>query len=151
MSSWFHGIKRYLWSEHSTPYHAPPDALSASQAHRELLAYAVFLGSVFAITGVGGLAALLRAPDAMAAIWTGYSVVMLAACTVLPTVQSRLAAWLVMLAPACLVGLAALSGFAANSGGVDKLVVGVVALLFVRYGWRVVRIVYHRTGTRQTT
>ncbi len=131
MSSWFHGIKRYLWSEHSTPYHAPPDALSASQAHRELLAYAVFLGSVFAITGVGGLAALLRAPDTMAAIWTGYSVV--------------------MLAPAGLVGLAALSGFAANSGGVDKLVVGVVALLFARYGWRVVRIVYHRTAPRQTT
>ncbi len=151
MSSWFHGIKRYLWSEHSTPYHAPPQALTASQAHRELLAYSLFLGSVFAVTGVGGLAALLRAPDAMAAVWTGYSVVMLAACSVLPTVQSRLAAWLVMLAPAGLVGLAALSGFAAASGGIDKLIVGLVALLFVRYGWRVVCIVYHQTAPRPDT
>ena len=46
MSSWFYGVKRYIWHEEKTPFHLSPSEMNKKQAHNELFLFASFEGVI---------------------------------------------------------------------------------------------------------
>jgi len=144
--NWFANVGKYLWSREATPYFTAPEAMTEVQARHEVFAYAVLLGSVFAIVGIGGVVAAFRNPAPAPLLWAATCAVVLWACAALPRLRGTLAAWIVATAPAVLLVQFALSGFSPQSTGADQVLLVIIILVLLRYGWRIVRIARYQTG-----
>ena len=144
--NWFANVGKYLWSRETTPYFTAPKAMTRVQARHEVFAYAVLLGSIFAIVGVAGAIAAIQNPAPVTLLWTGVCAVVLWGCFLLPRLRGMVAAWIVAAAPAALLILFALSGFGPQSTRADQVLLVVIVLILLRYGWRIVRIVRHQCG-----
>ena len=138
--NWFANVGKYLWSRETTPYFTAPEALTRSQARHETFAYAVLLGSVFAVLGIGGAIASARSPALSPILWTLCSALVLWACFDLPRFRDRSAAWVVALAPSLVLLQILLTGLGPGGFGPDELLMLLFIALLLRYGWRVVRI-----------
>ena len=135
---WDNFLKRYIWDDDTTPYFVRVGDLSRRQSRNELFAYAVFLGFLF------GIAALITlSPQAPGGRSTGmslFSFVMVCAAVLLTTTQHH---WAAVVCSAAAPGtLIWLYLFAQHPGlsTLDHTVIVIFALLWMRYGLRVVNI-----------
>ena len=144
--NWFANVGKYLWSRETTPDFTAPNAMTRVQARHEVFAYAVLLGSVFAIVGIAGVIATFRNPAAGPLLWTAVCGLVLWGCFSSARLRGTLAAWVVAAAPAALLIQFAFSGFSPQSTRVDQILLVIIVLILLRYGWRIVRIVRHQNG-----
>lgn len=135
---WDNFLKRYIWSDQTTPYLVSVGELTRRQARNEFFAYAVFLGFLF------GIAALITlSPQAPGGRSTGmslFSFVMVCGAVMLATTQHYWAALVCSAtAPGTLIWLYL---FAEHPGlsAIDDAVIVIFALLWMRYGLRVINI-----------
>ena len=137
---WFSNVNKYVWSRERTPYFTAPEDMTEAQASHELFAYAILLGSVFAIVALGGLIASLRDPALPQVFWLLCGSIVIWACVGLVRTREPLAAWTVALAPATILVQTIHSAVQAGALGPDRLLIMGVVLVLLRYGWRVIRI-----------
>lgn len=136
--SWEKYIKRYVWDDERTPYLTPVDRLSRIQADHETFAYTVFLAFLFVIVAV--LASLGRLAGGSAPLVAFYAFTVLIAAALLGTSKHPGAAWYLLAAPVMALLHVALVGLPARLETIDHLVIIGFLLLWLRYGWRVVRL-----------
>jgi RsiW-degrading membrane proteinase PrsW (M82 family) len=133
--NWEKLFKRYIWDDDRTPYFVPAARMTRKQADYEVFAYTVFLGSLLVIVG---LAALGHAGGSDAILLYVFTAIV--STVVLGITKHLYAAWYCGAAPVVfLLGLA-LYGFPASLAAVDHFVLIVFALIWLRYGWRIVGI-----------
>jgi hypothetical protein len=135
---WDRYLKRYVWDDDTTPYLVPVSRLTRRQASYELTAYAVFLGFLFGVLALVTLAE--AAPGGRSPGMSLYSFTMVCAAVLLGTTRHYHAAlWCSTAPPAALVWLYVFAHHP-GLGNIDHVVIVVFALLWIRYGLRVIAI-----------
>lgn len=136
---WDKLLKRYVWDDAKTPYFIAVARLTASQARYELFVYTLFLGILFGVLAIAALSA--RHPHGHSEVVPLYAFSVVCAAIILGITRHHTAALYCASAP--LAGLAyfAVYGFHANLGVVDKVLLVVVMLVWLRYCVRTIAIV----------
>jgi len=135
---WDRYLKRYVWDDETTPYFVPVSVLSRRQARYELTAFAIFLGFLFGVLALATLSP--GAPGGRSAGMSLYSFTVVCAAVLVGTSRLYAAAlWCSTAPPAALVWI---YGFADHQGfgTIDHVVIVAFALLWARYGIRIVTI-----------
>lgn len=135
---WDNFLKRYVWDDDTTPYFVAVSDLTRRQARNELFAYAIFLGFLFGVAALITLSA--QAPGGRSTGMSLFSFVLVCAAVLLTTTQSL---WAALVCSAAAPGtLIWLYLFAEHPGlgDIDHVVIVIFALLWMRYGLRVVSI-----------
>ncbi|MEM7025265.1 MAG: hypothetical protein AAF637_22155 [Pseudomonadota bacterium] len=133
--NWEKLFKRYIWDDDRTPYFVPASKMTAKQADYEIFAYTVFLGSLFTILCLVALAAEPRSDAALLYLFTA-----IVAAVVLGITKNLFAAWYCGAAPAVVLLYLVLYGFPASLAAIDHFVLIIFAVVWLRYGYRVVDI-----------
>jgi len=133
--NWEKLFKRYIWDDDRTPYFVSPAKMTRKQADYEIFAYTIFLGSLFTILCLVALSPATRSDAALLYLFTA-----IVATIVLGFTKHVYAAYYTGAAPAVLSAYLMLYGFPANLAAIDHFVLIVFALVWLRYGFRVVGI-----------
>jgi hypothetical protein len=136
--NWESFIKRYVWDDERTPYLVRVSRITRRQADYEIHLYAVFLGVLFGVITMAALSGGLPGGRSEAIAIYGFTVV---CSTILFGATKHL--WPALYCSA--TPLAVLfhfftSGFPANLGGLDRFVLIVFALIWLRYSMRIVSL-----------
>lgn len=135
---WESLVRRYVYDAAKTPYFTAVSRLNRSQARSELFAYTLFLGVMMGAIGVVSLAPTL--PHRGAVGVPIYAFIVVIAAIVFGLTKHVAAAALCATAPVAALLYFALYGFQPGLGTGDRILLIVVVLLWLRYGWRTLQI-----------
>ena len=135
---WDGFLKRYVWDDDTTPYLVAVNDLTRRQARSELFAYAVFLGFVFGVASLITLSA--QAPGGRSAGMSLFSFVMVCGAVLLATTHHFWAAAVCSAAAPGTLMWVYLFAQHAKLSAIDDVVIIIFALLWMRYGLRVINI-----------
>ena len=136
--SWFDSVQRYVWNEDKTPYRTPVSRLNRAQADSEIFAFALFLGVLF---GAVALVALTdRAPHGRSPGVSVYALTVALGAIALGMTKHVVAAGYCGLSPLMALAYFFVWGFPERMQTIDQVVMIAIAVLFMRYSWRVVSI-----------
>jgi hypothetical protein len=136
---WESLVRRYVYDPAKTPYFTAVSRLNRAQARSELFLYTLFL---VVLTGVIGVAALSPAlPHGGAVGVPIYAFAVAIAAVVLGFTKHVAAAAFCATAPVGALLYFAVYGFQPDLGTGDRIVMVVIVLLWLRYSWRMMRIV----------
>jgi hypothetical protein len=135
---WDNFLKRYVWDDETTPYFVRVAELTRRQTRSELFAYALFLGVLFAVTAVATLSS--HAPGGRSTGMSLFSFAIVCGAVLLTTTRHYWAAWAcTAAAPGTLIWIYLFAQHPKLSH-IDDAVIIIFALLWMRYGLRVVNI-----------
>ncbi len=134
---WQDFVKQYVWNDTTTPYLVPAAKLNRLQADKELFAYAVFVGSVFAIVTFYLIALVSLRGNPLYHLGAAYTLSVAGAAAHFGYTKHQGSAAYLLGAP-----LAALAGFGTgilnpNLQWMETLGLCAFCLLWARYGLRV--------------
>lgn len=135
---WDKLLKRYVWDDAKTPYFIAVGRLTGSQARHELFVYTFFLGILFGVLAIAALSA--RHPHGHAAIVPLYAFSVVCAAIIFGITKHQYAALYCAGAPIAGLAYFAVYGFHPILGVVDKMLLVVVMLVWLRYCVRTVAI-----------
>jgi hypothetical protein len=132
---WDKLFKRYIWDDDRTPYFVPASRMTRKQADHEIFAYTVFLGI---LSSVVCLAALAYAGTSDLIVLYAFSAIV--STVVLGVTKHLYAAWYCGALPVAFLLYLLVHGFPASLAPIDHLVLIAFALIWLRYGFRVIGI-----------
>jgi hypothetical protein len=135
MVSWEKLIKRYLWDDDRTPYLVPASRMTRKQADHEIFAYTVFLGILVSVVC---LAALANTGTSELIVLYAFSAIV--STVVLGVTKHLYAAWYCGALPLAFLLYLLVYGFPAGLAPIDHFVLIAFALIWLRYGFRVIGI-----------
>ncbi|MCP5153145.1 MAG: hypothetical protein H6983_03200 [Ectothiorhodospiraceae bacterium] len=135
---WDRFLKRYVWDDETTPYLVPVARLTRRQADYELYAYAIFLGTLFAVVSVAALTGKL--PGGRLPGVAFYAFAMVCAAVLLGFGRSHLAALYTATGPVAALAYFYLFGFHPKLSGIDHVAIVLFVVLWLRYSVRVIAI-----------
>lgn len=135
---WESLVKRYVYNPAKTPYFTAVNRLSRSQARSELFVYTLFLVILMGVIGVAALSPRLPHDGAIGVPVYALSVAIVA--VVLGLTKHVAAAAFCATAPVAALLYFVLYGFQRDLGTGDRIVLIVIALLWLRYAWRTLQI-----------
>jgi hypothetical protein len=131
-------FKRYVGNDLKTPYWVNVNRLSRSQANNELFVYALFLTVLFGVVGVAALSPDLPHGNTLGV--SVYAFLVAGAAIVFGTTKHLPAAAVCASAPVGVLIYFTLYGFHPNAATGDKALQVVLAVLWLRYSWRILKI-----------
>ncbi len=135
---WESFIKKYVWDDEKTPYFVATQKLNKRQAEHELFSYTFFIAVLFAVISIISLTE--TAPHGKSFTLALYAFSVSCGAVLLGVTKHLYAAYYVALAPLATLAYFSLGGLPPNLAAIDKLVLVVIALAFLRYSMRVVAI-----------
>jgi hypothetical protein len=135
---WESLVKRYVYNEAKTPYFTAVTRLNRGQARSELFVYTLLLAVLMGAIGVVALSPAL--PHGGAAGVPLYAFAVAIAALVLGLTKHVAAAAFCATAPVAALLYFALYGFQPGLGTGDRLLLVIVVLFWLRYGWRTLQI-----------
>jgi hypothetical protein len=131
-------FKRYVGDDIKTPYFFSVDRLTRLQARYELFVYTLFLGVLFGVVGVASLSPTLPHGDTLGV--SLYAFLVAGAAIVFGFSKHPAAAAVCASAPVGVLIYFTLFGFHPNAATGDKILQVIIALLWLRYSWRILQI-----------
>lgn len=138
---WFKFVKRYVWNETKTPYLIRADKLTRTQARNELYVYTVFLATLFIIAALVALSDTKLRGSLLSLAMTIYAVSVFCSAILLGATRHVYAAIYCLGAPIATFLIIIASGLRPELALIDKAVLLVVTVAWLRYAVRVVGIV----------
>jgi hypothetical protein len=135
---WEGMFRRYIADPTKTPYRVAVRQLNRDQAHYELLVYAVFVAAIFGVLGIASLSPTL--PHGLSTLIPLYSFSLCVSGIVLGAFKHPAAAAYCATGPVALLLYFLVYGFLPSHGPIERTVLIVVVLLWLRYSWRTVEI-----------
>jgi len=135
---WIGLFKRYVGDDIKTPYFVAVGRLTRVQAKHELFVYTLFLGVLFGVIGVAALSPTLPHGDTLGV--SLYAFVVAGAAIVFGMSKHPTAAAICASAPVGALLYFTLFGFHPNAATGDKILQVIIALLWLRYSWRILQI-----------
>jgi hypothetical protein len=133
--NWEKLFKRYIWDDDRTPYFVPASRMTRKQADHEIFAYTIFLGI---LSFVACLAALSDAGTSDLIVLFAFTAIV--GTVVLGVTKHLYAAWYCGAVPLAFLAYLLLYGFPARLAPIDHFVLIAFALLWLRYGYRIIGI-----------
>ena len=135
---WVGLFKRYVGDDIKTPYFVAVSRLNRVQARNELFVYTLFLAVLFGVIGVASLSPTLPHGNALSV--SLYAFLVVGAAIVFGTSKHPAAAAVCASAPIATLLYFALFGFHPNAATGDKILQVIIAMLWLRYSWRILQI-----------
>jgi hypothetical protein len=135
---WVSMFKRYVGNDIKTPYFVPVGRLTRVQARNEFFVYTLFMGVLFVAFGVAGLSPALPHGDTLGV--SLYAFLVVGAAVAFAFSKHPAAAAVLASAPVAVLIYFAVFGFHPNAGTGDKVFQVIIALLWLRYSWRILQI-----------
>jgi hypothetical protein len=135
---WIALFKRYVGDDIKTPYFVAVGRLTRVQARYELFVYTLCLGVLFGVIGVVSLSPTLPHGNALGVPL--YAFLVAGAAVVFGFTKHPAAAAVCASAPVGALIYFTLFGFHPNAATGDKFLQVIIALLWLRYSWRVLQI-----------
>ena len=135
---WVGMFKRYVGDDIKTPYFVAVGRLTRVQARYELFVYTLFLGVLFGVIGVVSLSPTLPHGNTLGV--SLYAFIVAGAAVVFGFSKHPAAAAVCASAPVGALIYFTLFGFHPNAATGDKILQVIIALLWLRYSWRVLQI-----------
>lgn len=138
--NWPSLVKRYVWDDDKTPYLVRPERLTATQARNELFVYAVLLSILAAgLTLVAAVAHARLGPVAAASLVL-YGLALAVGAIALGVTGHPAAALACASGPVVMAIAALAGGLRPAMSGAERVVLTAVAIVWLGYAARVVRI-----------
>jgi hypothetical protein len=134
--NWENFVKRYVWDDERTPYFVRVGKITRRQADYEIYAYAVFLGVLFGVITLAALAGALPKGRSEAVALYGFT--MVCSAILLGATRHLWPALYASAAPLAALVYLFTDGFPPRLGTVDRVVLVVFALIWLRYAIRIV-------------
>jgi hypothetical protein len=141
-------FKKYIWDDERTPYFVPASSMTRRQADYELHAYAVFVGTLFAMVTGGAL--LSQDPHIKSDAVAVYGFTVVCATIIFGASKAVYAAWYCAVVPLVALLYFFLYGFHPNLNAIDHAVLIGFGIIWLRYSLRVVAIVRAYPGLPAT-
>jgi hypothetical protein len=135
---WAGLFKRYVGDDIKTPYFFPVVRLTRLQARYELFVYTLFLTTLFGVVGVASLSPALPHGNTLGV--SLYAFLVAGAAVVFGFSKHPGAAAVCASAPVGVLTYFTLYGFHPNAATGDKILQVIIALLWLRYSWRILQI-----------
>ena len=138
---WFSKVPGYLFDKQKTPYLTKANELSLAQSQYELVAYGVFVGTIYAIIGIAAFLNYFENTSPLYLLWLlGSAGVIYSVFSVIKNYEV-ISSYVISLAPALIVGICLYDGIVESASFVTLTIFVCFFLLSLKYGWRVTRIV----------
>ena len=140
LMGWYEHMKRYVWDDERTPYLVKVPKLSRFQANKELLAYGIFLGTVFSVVTLIFFGRFKGGGGEFYLLFSAYGfAVTIAAYLLVQGKRVRTARFLHSV-PFAIMAFVSLDGIQPPLPWVEKSFLLTVSILWVIYSFRVVAI-----------
>lgn len=135
---WVGLFKRYVGDDIKTPYFVAVGRLTRLQARNELFVYTLFLAVLFGVIGVASLSPTLPHGNALGVPL--YAFLVTGAAIAFGFSKHPAAAAICASAPVAALLYFVVFGFHPNAATGDKILQVIIALLWLRYSWRILQI-----------
>jgi hypothetical protein len=135
---WVGLFKRYVGDDIKTPYFVAVARLNRVQARNELFVYTLFLAVLFGVIGIASLSPTLPHGDTFAV--SLYAFLIVGAAVVFGFTKHSAAAAVCASAPVGVLIYFTLYGFHPSAVTGDKILQVIIAVLWLRYSWRILQI-----------
>jgi hypothetical protein len=137
MSSWFYGVKKYIWHEEKTPFHLSPSKMNKKQAHNELFIFASFEGVIALMLVYGILNHFNKTGDSSYIPAIVYCLMLLGTLYFLIKHKPFWAGCFCLTPPLVVLGLLFFLGFHPNNGSFEKMLLGAFLAFWFFYSVRI--------------
>ena len=138
---WFSKVPGYIFNKEKTPYLTKANELTLAQSQYELVAYGVFVGTIYAIVGLAAFLNYIENSSPLYLLWLLGSVAVIHSVFSVIKKYEVIPTYIISLAPAFIVGICFYDGVTESASFVTLTIFVCFFLLSLKYGWRVTRIV----------
>ena len=138
---WFSKVPGYIFDKQKTPYLTEAKDLTLAQSQYELVAYGVFVGTLYAIIALAALLNFLNNLNLIFLIWLFLSLAVIFSIFNVIKKYEIFSSYIISIAPAIIVGFCIYEGILKDLSFVNLTIFACFFLLSLKYGWRISRIV----------
>ena len=139
---WFSKVPGYIFDKQKTPYLTEAKDLTLAQSQYELVAYGVFVGTLYGIIGLAATLAFFESNDLLYLLWISSSVTVIYSIFSVIRKYELIASYIISIAPPIVVAFCSYEAFIKNSSFLTLTIFLCLFLLSSKYSWRVARIVF---------
>lgn len=138
---WFSKVPGYIFNKEKTPYLTKANELTLAQSQYELVAYGVFVGTIYTIIGLAAFLNYIENSSPLYLLWLLGSVAVIHSVFSVIKKYEVISSYIISLAPSFIVGICFYDGVIKSASFVTLTIFVCFFLLSLKYGWRVTRIV----------
>ena len=138
---WFSKVPGYIFNKEKTPYLTKANELTLAQSQYELVAYGVFVGTIYAIIGLAASLNYIENSSPLYLLWLLGSVAVIHSVFSVIKKYEIISSYIISLAPSFIVGICFYDGVIKSASFVTLTIFVCFFLLSLKYGWRVTKIV----------
>ena len=138
---WFSKVPGYIFNKEKTPYLTKANELTLAQSQYELVAYGVFVGTIYTIIGLAAFLNYIENSSPLYLLWLLGSVAVIHSVFSVIKKYEVISSYIISLAPSFIVGVCFYDGVIKSASFVTLTTFVCFFLLSLKYGWRVTKIV----------
>lgn len=138
---WFSKVPGYIFNKEKTPYLTKANELTLAQSQYELVAYGVFVGTIYTIIGLAAFLNYIENSNPLYLLWLLGSVAVIHSVFSVIKKYEVISSYIISLAPSFIVGICFYDGVIKSASFVTLTIFVCFFLLSLKYGWRVTKIV----------
>ena len=138
---WFSKVPGYIFNKEKTPYLTKANELTLAQSQYELVAYGVFVGTIYTIIGLAAFLNYIENSSPLYLLWLLGSVAVIHSVFSVIKKYEVISSYIISLAPSFIVGVCFYDGVIKGASFVTLTIFVCFFLLSLKYGWRVTKIV----------
>ena len=139
---WFSKVPGYIFDKQKTPYLTEAKDLTLAQSQYELVAYGVFVGTLYSIIGLAATLAFFENNHLLYLLWITASVAVIYSIFSVIRKYELIASYIISIAPPIVVAFCSYQAFLKKSSFVTLTIFLCLFLLTSKYSWRVIKIVF---------
>lgn len=139
---WFSKVPGYIFDKQKTPYLTEAKDLTLAQSQYELVAYGVFVGTLYGIIGLAATLAFFENNHLLYLLWITASVAVIYSIFSVIRKYELIASYIISIAPPIVVAFCSYQAFLKKSSFLTLTIFLCLFLLTLKYSWRVIKIVF---------
>ena len=139
---WFSKVPGYIFDKQKTPYLTEAKDLTLAQSQYELVAYGVFVGTLYSIIGLAATLAFFEKNHLLYLLWITASVAVIYSIFSVIRKYELIASYIISIAPPIVVAFCSYQAFLKKSSFLTLTIFLCLFLLTSKYSWRVIKIVF---------
>ena len=139
---WFSKVPGYIFDKQKTPYLTEAKDLTLAQSQYELVAYGVFVGTLYGIIGLAATLAFFENNHLLYLLWITASVAVIYSIFSVIRKYELIASYIISIAPPIVVAFCSYQAFLKKSSFLTLTIILCLFLLTSKYSWRVIKIVF---------
>ena len=139
---WFSKVPGYVFDKQKTPYLTKPKDLTLAQSQYELVAYGIFVGSLFGIIALAATLTFYETNNMIYLLWLVASLGVIGSIFGVVRKNDLTSSYLISFGPSTIIAISFYEALIANASILPLTIFVCLFILSIKYGWRVIKIVW---------